>query len=61
MDATGRLFTSVLALATFNDVTSLTVKILIGINLLSGVFVPIPIAHSPEEPDEMMEPLTDGA
>ncbi|MPC16454.1 transmembrane protein 241-like [Portunus trituberculatus] len=61
VDATGRLFTSVLALATFNDVTSLTVKILIGINLLSGVFVPIPIAHSPEEPDEMMEPLTEGA
>lgn len=61
VDASGRLFTSILALATFNDVTSLTVKILIGINLFSGMFVPIPTVHNSEEPDELMEPLTEGA
>lgn len=46
VDASGRLLTSLLALATFNDVTSLTVKILIGVNLFVGVFVPIQIGRA---------------
>lgn len=62
VDASGRLLTSLLALATFDDVTSLTVKILIGVNLFVGVFVPIPIpVTAAEEPDELTEPLVEDA
>lgn len=61
MDASGRLLTSLLALATFDDVTSLTVKIVIGVNLFVGVFVPLPTISIAEEPDEMTEPLVEGA
>ncbi|XP_045614802.1 UDP-N-acetylglucosamine transporter TMEM241-like isoform X1 [Procambarus clarkii] len=60
VDASGRLLTSLLALATFADVTTVTVKILVCINLVSAVFVPLPTLKDAEGMDEVNEPLKEG-
>ncbi|KAK7072382.1 hypothetical protein SK128_001330, partial [Halocaridina rubra] len=61
VDASGRLLTSLLALGTFPDVTSITVKILVCINLISAVFVPLPTPKiSEDSTEETSELLKEG-
>lgn len=60
VDASGRLLTSLLALATFADVTTVTVKMLVCINLVSAVFVPLPTLKDSEGMEEVNEPLKEG-
>ncbi|XP_076061116.1 UDP-N-acetylglucosamine transporter TMEM241-like isoform X4 [Oratosquilla oratoria] len=57
VDAITKLVTSVLALSIFPDYTSHTVKIFVGINLVSAVFVPQPKSKEVEMPDPMQEQL----
>ncbi|KAK8753698.1 hypothetical protein OTU49_001151, partial [Cherax quadricarinatus] len=60
VDASGRLLTSLLALATFSDVTTVAVKVLVCINLFSAVFVPLPTLKDSDGIDETNEPLKEG-
>ncbi|KAK3878854.1 hypothetical protein Pmani_000514 [Petrolisthes manimaculis] len=60
VDASGRLVTSLLALGTFTDVTTVPVKILITTNFVSSVFVPVPAVKELEFVNEASEPLKEG-
>ncbi|XP_066989279.1 UDP-N-acetylglucosamine transporter TMEM241-like isoform X1 [Macrobrachium rosenbergii] len=61
VDASGRLLTSLLALGTFPDITPVMVKILVCLNLVSAVFVPLPIPKSVEESvEEVSELMKEG-
>ncbi|XP_064091927.1 transmembrane protein 241-like [Macrobrachium nipponense] len=57
VDASGRLLTSLLALGTFPDITPVMVKILVCLNLVSAVFVPLPIPKPVEESAEEVSEL----
>ncbi|XP_037782653.1 transmembrane protein 241-like [Penaeus monodon] len=60
VDPVGRLLTSVLALATFPDVTTSMVNVLVCINLISAVFVPVPVPKDEDETEESVDLLREG-
>lgn len=60
VDASGRLVTSLLALGTFTDVTTVPVKILVATNLISSVFVPVPVVNELELVNDATESLKEG-